>query len=96
MDSGSEVGCCDGARSGCAVGWGWGNKEDNGLGLGDRCSHRMDTTAGRLAWGFWGDSLYLLAGGVGQNRATRVLKGIPRPRRLTLGFYNRGFDAGAL
>ena len=68
------MGCCDGARSGCAVGWGWVNKVDNGLGLDDRCSHRMDKTAGRLAWGFWGDSFYLLAGGVGQNRATQVLR----------------------
>jgi hypothetical protein len=52
----------------------------------------------RVVWRgfFWGDSLYLLAGGVGQNRATRVFKGIPRPRRLTLGFCNRGFEAGAL
>ena len=74
MDSGSEVGCCDGARSGCAVGWGWVNNEDNGLGLDDRCSRRMDKTAGRLAWGFGGDSFYLLAGGVGQNRVTRVLR----------------------
>ena len=59
---------------------------------------RTGWTQQRVVWRgvFWGDSLYLLAGGVGQNRATRVLKGIPRPRRLTLGFYNRGFDAGAL
>ena len=88
--------CCYCAGLWALVADRWGNKEDNGLGLGDRCSHRMDITAGRLAWGFWGDSLYLLAGGVGQNRATQVLKGIQRPRRLTLGFYNRGFDAGAL
>jgi len=96
VDSGSEVGCCDGARSGYAVGWGWVNKEDNWLGLDNQCPHRMDKTAGCLAWNFWEDSFYLLADGVGQSRATQVLKDIPRPRRLMLGFYNRGFDTGAL
>jgi hypothetical protein len=35
VDSGREVGCRDAARSGCAMGWGWVDKEDNGLGLGD-------------------------------------------------------------
>ena len=63
VDSGIEVWCCGGARSGCVVGWGWVNKEDNGLGLGDRWSHWMDSTAGRLAGFLEGDSFYLLAGG---------------------------------
>ena len=36
MDSGSEVGCCVGSHSGCAVGRGSVNKEDHGLGLGKR------------------------------------------------------------
>ena len=62
-DSGIEVWCGGGARSGCVVGWGWVNKEDNGLGLGDRWSHWMDSTAGRLAGFLEGDSFYLLAGG---------------------------------
>ena len=63
MDSGIEVGCCGGARSGCVVGWGWVNKEDNGLGFGDCWSHRMGGTAGRLVGFLGGDSFYLLAGG---------------------------------
>ena len=87
MDSGSEVGSCDGARSGCAVGWGWGNKEDNGLGLGDRCSHQMDATAGRLAWGFWGDSLYLLAGGVGDPG----VEGHPASAQVNARVLQQGF-----
>ena len=64
MDSGIEVGCCGGARSGCVVGWGWVNKEDNGLGFGNWWSHQMGSTAGRLAGFLGGDSFYLLAGGV--------------------------------
>ena len=48
------------------VRWGGvGEQGSSGLGLGERRSRRMDITAGLLS-GLWGDALYLLAVGVGQ------------------------------
>ena len=91
MHFGSEVGSCDGARSGCAVGWGWGNKEDNGLGLDDGCSHRMGTTAGRLAWVFLGGFIVPACWRGGPKSCDPGVEGHPASAQVNARVLQQGF-----